>query len=257
MHVSGLFVYPVKSLRGVSLDRSEVGPRGLRYDRNWMVVDENGRFRTQRQIARMALVAVEIEEELRLSAAGCGAVSVPIETRGETVEGTVWNWTGPVDRVDVRVDRWLSDVLEMPCGLVRFREDMVREGWGSSAIAFPDGAPVLVAGEASLDDLNAQLTERVPMDRFRANVIVAGGEPYGEDVWGAFEAGGTAFDFARQCGRCLVTTTDQQTGVRHLGEEPLRTLVRTRLIGKSACFGSYYVPRGEGVISLGDLVKTL
>lgn len=256
MHISGLFIYPVKSLRGIALDQSEVGARGLRYDRNWMVVDENGHFRTQRQIARMACVSVAIGEELVFSADGRGEVATSLEPRGETIEGTVWKWTGPVDLVDPRVDQWLSDLLEMPCRLVAMRSDTRREAWDTE-IAFPDGAPVLVAGEASLASLNSHLAEPVPMDRFRANVIVSGSTAYEEDEWGRFRAGSVDFEFAKRCGRCIVTTTDQTTGERHPGEEPLRTLVKERLFDKAACFGAFYLPRSKGSISVGDKLLTL
>ncbi len=251
MRVSGLFLYPVKSLRGIALDRSTVGARGLRYDRNWMVVDENGQFRTQRQIAKMARVSVAIADELIFSAEGCGSVAAPLEARGETIEGTVWKWTGPVDLVDPRVDRWLSEVLEMPCRLVAMRSDVRRDAWDTE-IAFPDGAPVLVAGEASLTSLNSHLEEPVPMDRFRANVIVSGSGPYEEDGWGRFRAGSVDFEFAKRCGRCLVTTTDQKTGERHAGGEPLQTLVRERLFENAACFGAFYMPRTVGEIAVGE-----
>jgi len=251
MHVSGLFLYPVKSLRGIALERSEVGARGLRYDRNWMVVDENGHFRTQRQIAKMARVSVAIGDELVFSADGCGSVAAPLTARGETIEGTVWKWTGPVDLVDPAVDRWLSGVLEMPCRLVAMRSDVRRDAWDTE-IAFPDGAPVLVAGEASLSSLNSRLEEPVPMNRFRANVIVSGSEAYAEDEWGRFRAGSVEFEFAKRCGRCLVTTTDQKTGERHSGGEPLKTLARERLFENAACFGAFYMPRTDGVIAVAD-----
>ncbi len=255
MTVSGLFVYPVKSLRGYAVERSAVGPQGLRWDRRWMIVDEEGRFRTQRQIARMTTVSTFVGESLVLSADGQGAVEVPLEPQGATIEGTVWNWTGPVDLVDPAADRWLSGTLEMPCRLVAMRDDAVRTGWGEAPIAFPDGGAVLVAGEASLHDLNGKLEEPAPMDRFRANVVLAHTEPYAEDEWTAFEAGDVALRFAKRCGRCLVTTTDQTTGERHAGEEPLRTLVRERTFGKAACFGSFYAPEKAGEIAVGYPIK--
>lgn len=253
--VSGLFVYPVKSLRGVALERSAVGARGLRYDRNWMIVDENGRFRTQRQIAKMARISTAIDEGLILSAEGSGSIVAPLEARGETIEATIWNWTGPARLVDPEVDRWLSEVLEMPCRLVAALPGTNRMGWGDGPIAFPDGAATLFAGEASLASLNAMLDEPVPIDRFRANVILSGSEPYAEDEWPGVRVGDVGFTFAKRCGRCLVTTTDQKTGERHPDEEPLRTLARERLFGKSACFGAYYVPENEGEIQVGDSIK--
>ncbi|RYG22424.1 MOSC domain-containing protein, partial [bacterium] len=150
MTVSGLFVYPVKSLRGIALDQAELTMKGLRWDRHWMIVDENGKFRTQRQLPHMARVSTAVNESLVLSAEGCGSVEVPFESQGQTTEVEVWNWTGPAELVDPRADRWLSEVLEMPCRLVAMLPDAHREGWGGSEIQFPDGGAILVAGEASL-----------------------------------------------------------------------------------------------------------
>ena len=256
MEVASLFVYPVKSLRGIALGRSKVGLRGLEWDRHWMVIDENGRSRTQRQIARMAQVATALTDEgLVLSAEGCGAVVVPFEARGEGVEATVWGWTGPTRLVHPKIDRWLSEVLAMPCRLVSIHETMDREGHGGAPVAFPDGGAVLVASEASLDDLNSRLAQPVPMDRFRPNIVLQGAKGFAEDAWASFSLGEVGFRFAKRCGRCLVTTTDQATGERDANEEPLRTLARERLFSGAACFGSFYAPDGDGEISLGDTVK--
>ncbi len=254
MEVSGLFVYPVKSLRGIALERTAVGLRGLQYDRHWMVVDENGRFRTQRQLPQMTQVETRIEDALVLSSEGFGAVEAPLEAKGQTVEVTIWNWTGPAQLVDPNVDRWLSQVLEMPCRLVAMAPEASRVGWDGE-IEFPDGTQVLVAGEASLENLNSRLEEPVPMDRFRANVIVRGSEAYAEDGWPGMRIANVEFGFVKRCGRCLVTTTHQTTGARHPGEEPLRTLARERRFGQSACFGAYYAPRSEGFVAVGDTLQ--
>lgn len=252
MQVSGLFVYPVKSLRGISLDRAELGMKGLRWDRHWMIVDEKGRFRTQRQLPHMARVSTALDECLVLSAEGCGAIEVPFEPRGEITEVTVWGWTGPAQVVDPRADQWLSETLEMPCRLVAMLPDAHREGWGGSEVEFPDGGAILVAGEASLSDLNSKLEEPVPMNRFRANLVLSGSEPFAEDTWSSISIGDTRLEFAKRCGRCLVTTADQLTGERHPQEEPLRTLARERKFENAACFGSFYAPRVAGQIRVGD-----
>ena len=255
VEVSGLFVYPVKSLRGIALERSAVGLRGLRHDRHWMVVNENGRFRTQRQIPKMAQVSTGIEDGLVLSVEGGGRIVAPFEPQGPAMEATVWGWTGAVDLVDPQVDRWLSNVLEAPCRLVAMRGDMDRRSSHDAPVAFPDGHAVLVVGEASLAGLNERLDEPVPMDRFRPNVVVRGSGAYAEDGWSTIQIGSVDLEFAKRCGRCVVTTMDQRTGVGHPREEPLRTLARERLFDQAACFGAYYAPRGEGVVSVGDVCE--
>ncbi len=253
MTISGLFVYPVKSLRGTALERSPVDPRGLRWDRHWMVVDENGRFYSQREVSRMARVSTELtHDSLVLSSDGYGRIEVPFASGGGTIEGKVWSWRGPVDLVD----RWLTDVLETPSRLVSMRLDVRRAAW-EGEVAFPDGAPVLVLGEASYRDLDARLQTSVPIDRFRANVIVRDSAPYEEDLWQGVGVGTAELAFAGRCARCVMTTIDQRTRARPDREEPLRTLVRERLIGGKACFGANYIVRTTGEIRVGDEVEAL
>ena len=58
MHLSALYLYPVKSLGGYAVTEAEVTSRGLRHDRRWLLVDERNRFLTQRQHPDMALLAL-------------------------------------------------------------------------------------------------------------------------------------------------------------------------------------------------------
>ena len=51
-------------------------------------------------------------------------------------------------------------------------------------------------------DLNKRLDTPLPMDRFRANIVVAGGEPWAEDEWAGLRIGGLEFGSVKPCGRC-------------------------------------------------------
>ena len=58
--VTSLVCHPVKSCRGVPLSEALVTPAGMAFDRNWIVADGNGKFITQREVARLALVEVAL-----------------------------------------------------------------------------------------------------------------------------------------------------------------------------------------------------
>jgi uncharacterized protein YcbX len=125
-------------------------------------------------------------------------------------------------------------------------------------VSFADGFPFLIIGQASLDALNARLVTTgeapVPMDRFRPNFVFRGGEPHAEDQWSDFRIGAVPFRGVKPCGRCVVTTIDQQTALA--GKEPLRTLSKYRRDGAKVNFGQNVVPSGVGVVRVGEVVSS-
>lgn len=278
--VTGLYVYPVKAMRGVSVPRARLTPTGLAHDRHWMVVDaRSGRFVTQRERPELALVDVALEPgaALRLSAPGLAPLEVPIRTgaSASSRDVTVWEWTGPAADEGDAAAAWLTELLGgTPARLVRKKEDVTRAvdpDYGADfQTAFSDGFEYLLASEESLADLNARLpagAEALRMDRFRPNVVVAGAEAWAEDTWEEAAVGdaGAVFTFPKPCARCAVTTVDQQTAKK--GQEPLRTLKSFRTGGalgwradkgwKSSLFFGWnlHAVAGDGAeIAVGDAV---
>ena len=119
-------------------------------------------------------------------------------------------------------------------------------------MSFADGFPVLVVNTASLDDLNARLAQPVPIARFRSNLVVSGAPPWAEDGWQRLQVGRTAFRAVKPCTRCIVITTDQDTGARAPDREPLRTLASVRGdTDRRALFGQNLVPDTSGRITVG------
>jgi uncharacterized protein YcbX len=110
----------------------------------------------------------------------------------------------------------------------------------------------LVTTTASLNDLNSRLEIPVPMDRFRPNIVIDGASPYEEDTWKYIRIGDQLLQFGKKCGRCTVTTIDQESGVS--SHEPLKTLSTYRKDGSKVCFGSYYLPYTKGNISVNDVI---
>ncbi|RPD45433.1 MOSC domain-containing protein [Hymenobacter sediminis] len=262
--LSDLYIYPVKSLGGIRVTEAVVEPRGLRHDRRWLIVNERNQFMTQRQTAAMA--------HLKVSAAYNGflishqqrpellPLYVPFEATPEkTLFVTIWDDMVFAWRARPECDEWLSEALGQPCKLV-YMSDMVRrdvepeynpEG---QMVSFADGYPFLLIGQESLGELNSRLAEPVGMDRFRPNLVFSGGEPFGEDAWHHFSIGEVPFRAVRGCGRCVLTTINQDTATKNASGEPLRTLASYRSQGKSVKFGQNVTGGGSGLLQVGNTI---
>ena len=272
-HLSALFCYPVKSCRGVALTETALDRRGVVHDREMMIVDAQGRQMTQRATPILAHIETALTKDaLGLRAPGADELRIPWHTPGRTArEVVIWRDTVVADDVGDEAAHWLTAVIGQPCRLVttgersqrvrpveRLPDDIHPEVHTRPVeVAFSDGFPLLVVSEESLDDLNRRLDlpEALGMDRFRPNLVVAGcATPYAEDTWKAFRVGAVRFFGGGPCGRCVVTTTDQQTLERDA--EPLRTLARYRRTAEGeVVFGQNIIPAGSsGRLRVGDEV---
>lgn len=235
--ITGLFAYPIKGCAGTSLTVTTLDATGLRFDRRWMVVAaDTGKFLTQRDLPQMAcLHPVATTEGLAVSLPGQEPLRLPLvpDAALHRRDATVWSYTGETRDEGDTAAEWLSDALGVACRLVRTPEDFSRRvspkyAQEEDRVSFADGYPILIASEASLADLNTHLVSSLPMNRFRANIVVAGTMAWDEEAWGALETkAGLRFRVAKPCARCAVTTVDQVTGQK-TGAEPLATLARLR-----------------------------
>ena len=265
--LSALYLYPVKSLGGYAVPEAEVTARGLRHDRRWLLVDERNRFLTQRQHAELALLVVApayngflISHRQRpdLLPLFIPFEATPDRTLFVTIwDDLVWAWRGAPE-----ADAWLSEALGRVCRLV-YMSDMVRrdvepehnpEG---QLVSFADGYPFLLIGEAALADLNTRLAQPVLMNRFRPNLVFAGGAAYDDDSWEQFRIGEVSFRAVRGCGRCVLTTIDQQTALKSPVSDPLRTLATYRQADSSTLFGQNVTGPGQGRLRVGDALTVL
>jgi uncharacterized protein YcbX len=273
MHLAGLWIYPVKSLRGCAVDSASVDDLGLSGDRRFLVVDNAGRFLTQRTLPRMALIETALDaDRLTLRAKGHPPLRVHRQADPTAPVRTVCIWSSEglqaEDCGDEPAD-WLRSYLGTEARLVRigarFDRPMRKPGKSrpEDRVAFTDAYPLLAVGEASLSTLNDRLIARgeepVPMDRFRPNLIIAGSAPHAEDGWRRFQVGKVIFRAGGDCVRCVVTTTDQATGER--GPEPLRTLADYRRDPDDAgriTFGQNLIHETKaGQIRVGDQVTVI
>ncbi len=259
LRLTGMNVYPVKSARGIALDAWEVDEFGLRYDRRWMVVDDTGTFLTQRTHPRMALIAPSIGDGvLRLEAPNMPVLETRLNpTHSVTTQAAVWDDVCGASWLGEHEAEWFTEFLEIPCSLVHMPDSVIRPANpvyapAGAKVSFADAFPFLIISEESLADLNRRLSDPVPMNRFRPNLVVAGGGPYAEDSWCEIVIGELPFKVVKPCPRCVVTTTDQITTSK--GKEPLRTLATYRRVNGDVMFGQNAVHAGPGRLQVGDTV---
>ena len=262
--VSSLHIYPVKSLAGITVPEARLTDRGFEYDRRWILVDDNNQFLTQREIPGMALVKVEIQKETMTFLHQQFLTSTlviplkPESTKLHLIQ--VWDDQCQVLHVSKKADEWFSDMLSYPCRLMYMPDHSPRPVDEKYAIDnnltnLSDAFPIMMIGQASLDDLNARLEMPLPMNRFRPNIVFTNGSPYEEDEMEMFKVGGMEFYGVKLCGRCNITTIDQQTSIA--GKEPLRTLSSYRKRNNNVYFGQNLLYKGEGSIRTGDTIDVV
>lgn len=257
--LSALVVYPVKSCAGIEVPNWAVDERGLEHDRSFMVVDAGtGAFLTQREYPGLALVRPALAPGMLLLQTPVGQAAVDLAAPTSTRLVEVWEYRGPARDCGQEAAELLSTHLRRPVRLVELLPDHAREADPGHAgpgvpVGFSDGYPLLVIGQASLDDLNRRLHRPLPMNRFRPNLVITGAPPFAEDGWSAIRIGGIDIDLVKPCTRCTITTVDQGTGLRD-GPEPLTALAGFRRGARGVVFGQNAVHRGRGMLRVGDPV---
>lgn len=240
IRITGLHVYPIKGCRGIAVDSARVAATGFEHDREWLITRPDGRFMTQREEPRLALIETALIEKqspaataLRLRVPGGAELQVSSSAPGREVEVAIWKDSCAAFDAGDEAAEFLTGYLGSPVRLVRFdarRKRASNPEWTPGVEAlnqFSDGFPWLLASEASLDELNSRLEHKLPMNRFRPNIVVSGLPPFGEDQLHDLTAGALRLRRAKGCTRCIVTTTDQATGLRD-GKEPLQALAKFR-----------------------------
>ena len=255
--VSELFVYPIKSARGIRIQQATLDRRGFEHDRRWMLVDSQRKFISQRTHPRLALVSTSIGEDLKLSAPRMEDLYLPLRpSAGAAREVEIWDDRCSAISMGPNASQWFSDFLGSDCDLVFMPDQSIRkvDHPGSEAIVgFADGFPLLLISNGSLEDLNRRLVHPVPMNRFRPNIVVSGCAPFAEDEWKEIRIGTVRLQTSKACERCAIPTVNQETGEQ--GIEPLKTLGGYRNRGQKILFGQNLIHRTEGTLRVGDQVN--
>ncbi|NML74253.1 MOSC domain-containing protein [Rhizobium sp. S-51] len=268
MHITELHVYPLKSARGIALPSARLDALGISGDRRMMLTDPSGHFITQRELPELArLTALPQATHLQLTLSDGRDMMVAPPHPDRRIDVAVWKSVVSAAVAEDSVNERLSEWFGRPVKLVFFDGAASRKAnaeWAGpdSPVSFADGYQVLVTTTGSLKALNADMAAHgegsVGMERFRPNIVVDCDEAWAEDSWASIEIGGIPFDLVKPCARCIMTTQHQQTGSRE-GANPMPAMGRIRMSADrrvpGPLFGWNAVPRGEGVLKIGDTVR--
>ncbi|CDY29104.1 hypothetical protein HID58_086265 [Brassica napus] len=246
LKIKSIFIYPIKSCRGISVSQATVTQTGFQWDRYWLVVNYKGRAYTQKVEPKLALIESELPKEafledwkptknsfLVVRAPGMRPLKIPLTKPSSVAEGvSMWEWTGSAFDEGEEAAKWFSDYLGKQSRLVRFNNETETrpsppEYAAGYSTTFANTFPFMVSSQASLDKLNTILTEPVPINRFRPNILVDNCDPFGEDLWDEIKINDLVLQGVRLCSRCKLPTVNQETGVPDAAE-PIETLMKFR-----------------------------
>ena len=261
--ISELLIYPVKSLGGIRMESCRVTERGFEHDRRWMLVDAKNRFITQREFPELVFFRTAILGNnicITDKRDNC-SINIPLVTNGgETIAVDIWDDRCEAICMDQPISDWFSERLLQPVRMVYMPDQSRRPvdpayAENGELTSFSDGYPVLIIGEASLQDLNRRLKTPITMDRFRPNIVFKGELPFEEDGFLEIFSGDVQFRAVKPCARCILTTTDQESGIR--SPEPLKTLSVYRKLNNKIYFGQNLLVLKTGSIQVGDKLTIL
>ncbi|MDM9619959.1 molybdenum cofactor sulfurase [Rhizobium sp. AC44/96] len=269
MRVSNLFIYPLKSGRGIALPSTAIDAFGLPGDRRAMITAPDGHFITQRELPALAQIETRPEASVFRLLMDGQEIAVPPPEAGKRMDVSIWKTIVNAAVADDTTNETLSGWLGREVRLVFFDRDAKRTAsaeWAGDGtpVTFADGYQILVTTTGSLKALNADLEAHgegsVGMDRFRPNIVIDTDEAWPEDRWAAIEIAGIRFDLVKPCARCIMTTQDQITGSREV-PNPMPAMGRIRMSADrrvpGPLFGWNVTPRASGHVSCGDQVTVI
>ena len=254
LRISQLFIHPIKSCGGIAVNEAPLIETGFEYDREWMVVDREGVFVTQRQVPRMALIQPKLRaSDLVLRAPGMLALHLQLDAVEGDCRVRVWNDTVNAFDMGDLAAQWFSDFLGQPLRLARFDPDVRRlanKQWTKeieSRTAFTDGFALLVISTASLAELNRRLAaaghDSVTMQRFRPNIVIDGlTDAHGEDFIDTLTLesadGPVVLKLVKPCSRCTIPDIDPVTAVPgHAVTDTMSAYRANAHVGGALAFG--------------------
>lgn len=260
--LSGINIFPVKSLGGFAQSSSYVTSSGLAFDRRFMLATPDGELLSARETPKMLLYKVLLKEDgIEVVSPDGGHLSLAYPQLFQNYrQVNVWGTEINAQHCGEQFDKWFSAQLGRPCQLLFFGEQSERytSKRPEIPVGFADGYPLLLISEASLADLNSRSSAPVSMQHFRTNLVVKGCEPFEEDRWKKIRIGEVEFEIVKPCSRCIMTTVDPETADPITGGEPIKTLANYRK-GKDneVYFGQNLIALNEGHINEGDSIIVL
>lgn len=254
--ITELNIYPVKSLGGISVSQANAMFAGFQYDRRWMLLDQDYKFITQREIPQLALFRPAFDDDSLMINYQDEQLKIGTDqSTSEKISTLVWDDLAETVMVGNEANDWFSDMLGRKVMMVKIQSEAGRMHHNKNrdiniSVSLADGYPYLVVGSASLDLLNSKLIKQVPMNRFRPNIVLSTQIAHEEDTWANCKTGDVNFLNMKPCGRCNIVTIDQSSAV--VNNESLNVLNSYRKSGNSVLFGTNMMCTNEGVIRVGD-----
>ncbi len=260
MLLSQLFIYPIKSVKGIAVSEMQLDTSGPLQDRRWMLVDEEGLFLSQRKLPRMVLIEPRFEgSDIVLTAPGMSPLLIPQWSgQGQWIPVRIWGDDLTLPHPDQTYSDWFTSFLGRPCRLVHLPGTVTRNveppfqdpQW---RVSLADGYPLLVLTQAALDLLNSKLTSPITMERFRPNLVITGTAPHAEDTWDKIQIRSVQLAVVKPCARCSIVLVDPATA--QSGVEPLRTLAQYRGMSRGVMFGQNALVVNPGRLQVGTPVE--
>jgi len=254
--VKEIYIYPIKSLAGISCQQALAEEMGFENDRRWMLIDADNQMITQREHRIMSQFYPQISG---------GKISITFQDQkhefsidehlDNSIEVNVWDDKSEVIEVNASTSKWFSEHLGFECKLVKIIKNGDRKHESSKLketfnVSLADGYPYLMIGSQSLDFLNEKLTDKITVLRFRPNIVISTETPHEEDDFTTFKIGEVDFKNIKTCERCIMVNNDPENG--KLKKEPLKTLSKYRVVNNSVLFGTNVVSLNSGIITVGD-----
>jgi len=262
MFLSQIYIYPIKSTRGIPVPETALDITGPLPDRRWMLVDDEGVFLSQRRLPRMALISPHFEgTDLVVTAPNMTPLVISRWSgEGDWVPVRIWRDALQLPHPNPRYSEWFSSYLGESCRLVHLPDTVVRPvetpfNTGEWRVNLADGYPLLVVTQASLDLLNERLPAPVAMERFRPSLVISGTAAHEEDHWRRLGIGGVELAIVKPCARCPIVLVDPSTA--QSGVEPLRTLARYRKTPKGVMFAQNALIVKPGLLQTGAAVEVV
>ena len=261
--IQDIYIYPVKSLGGIRLEQAVLEERGLQHDRRWMLVDENNRFLSQREMSQLTLFTLSQHNSGFKIQARFGneeEFDLPFQIQqGEIIQVTVWDDVCPAIEY-AEGSSWFTKQIKQNCKLVYMPDTSNRyvdKQYASKneIVSFSDGYPLLLIGQESLDDLNKRLQHPIGMERFRPNLVASGGRAFEEDNWKQIRINGIDIEIAKPCARCVIPSINPATA--QIEKEPNASLSKYRLRDNKIYFGQNLLPKSVGLISCNDKIHEM
>jgi len=256
--VKEIYIYPIKSLAGISCQNAKAEEMGFENDRRWMLIDADNQMITQREHRIMSQFYPQIKDEkITISFKDQMHEFSINENLENSIKVNVWDDQSEVVEVNQTTSKWFSEQLGFECKLVKIIKNGDRKHESSRLketfnVSLADGYPYLLIGTESLDFLNNKLEEKITIKRFRPNIVISTQKEHEEDNLDTFKIGEVHFKNIKPCGRCIMVNNDPQKGI--VKKEPLKTLSKYRNVNNSVLFGTNIVSLNSGIISVGDAV---